>query len=261
MRRFARPWPIQHYPPTQAQAPVSLWMAWALVDPWDYIKYSKEKLLKAGVHVCVINVEKGRNIIPEQVAALFAWNEGKEATFRSILMLAFETANDCGELAFSNSIIFREAAASWVQKGGNFLVQGERVARLGQWPAWFGKTWADGEYCRTDHTCFARPSLSATNGKIVHWCNWYHQAAGAVTRDINVNAAMLKDVPADEILFGTVEGARIHKLGPQTGVLSIDAGRAAVALGKCGQGTVSFFGDVNHEYETVCTIAIVARGH
>ncbi len=41
---------------------------------------------------------------------------------------------------------------------------------------------------------------------------------------------------------------------------SIDEGEVAVALGKCGQGTVSFFGDVNHEDETVRTIAIVGRG-
>jgi hypothetical protein len=35
---------------------------------------------------------------------------------------------------------------------------------------------------------------------------------------------------------------------------------AALALGKCGEGTVSFFGDVNNEDETVRTMAIVARG-
>jgi hypothetical protein len=204
----------------------------------------KAALLNAGVHVCVINVEKGRNI-PEQVAALFAWNEGKEATFRSILMLGFGSGESSRELAFSNSSVFREAAVSWVQKGGNFIVQGERVARCGQWPAWFGKTWTDGEYYTMDHACFAETPSS------LHWCKWYHQAAGAITGDINVKATMLQDVPCDEILFGTVEFSRSHGWAPQ----------AAVALGKCDQGTVSFFGDVNHKGETVRIIAIVARGH
>jgi hypothetical protein len=157
---------------------------------WDYMKLSKAEMVKAGVHVCVINVEKGRNI-PEQAAALFAWNEGKEATFRSILMLGFGSGDSSLELAFSDSSVFQEAAVSWVQKGGNFLVQGERLARCGQWPAWFGKTWKDGDYYRTDHTCFARPSSSATTEEIVHWCKWYHQAAGAITGDINVKASLL----------------------------------------------------------------------
>jgi hypothetical protein len=224
------------------------------------MKLSKAEMLKAGVHVCVINVEKGRNI-PEQAAALFAWNEGKEATFRSILMLGFGSGDSSLELAFSDSSVFQEAAVSWVQKGGNFLVQGERLARCGQWPAWFGKTWKDGDYYRTDHTCFARPSSSATTEEIVHWCKWYHQAAGAITGDINVKASLLKDVPSDEILFGTGEGARSYSLVPHMAGQSIDTDRAVVALGKCGQGTVSFFGDVNHEDETVRIIAIVARGH
>jgi hypothetical protein len=219
---------------------------------------SKKELLNAGVHVCVINVEKGRHIA-EQVASLLAWNEGKEATFRSIFLLGMGSGGDTsGELAFSNADIFRKAAVSWVEKGGNYLVQGERIASCGNWPAWFGKTWKDGDYYRTSHTCFARPSA---DGGIAHWCKWYHKASGAITCDINVKAVMLKDVPADEILFGTGADARSYSLVPHMAGQSIDEGMTTVALGKCGQGTVSFFGDVNHEDETVRTIAIVARGH
>lgn len=224
---------------------------------WDYMKLSKEALLNAGVHVCVIDATKGQNI-PEQVSALFAWNEAKEARIRSILMLGFGSGGCDIEHDFSNSNPFREAAVSWVQKGGNFLVQGERVAGYGQWPQWFGKTWKDGDYYRTDHTCFARPS---SIGEIMHWCKWYHQAAGAITRDINVKATLLKDVPQEEVLFGTVDGAKSYSLVPHMRGQSIGGGSAAVALGKCGEGTVSFFGDVNHQDETVRTIAILARGH
>jgi hypothetical protein len=221
---------------------------------WDCMKRCREELLNAGVHVCVINVEKGRQI-PEQVASLLAWNEGKEASFRSILMLGFGSA-DIPILATSGP--FQEASVSWVEKGGNFVVQGERSAVCGHWPQWFGKTWKDGDYFRTDHTCFALPS---TNGEIMHWCKWYHEAPGAVTKNINVKACMLKNVPADEILFGTDDGARSYSLVPHMAGQSISEGMAAVALGKCGEGTISFFGDVNHEDETVQTIAIVARGY
>ena len=234
---------------------------------WDYMKRSKEELLNAGVHVCVIDATKGRNI-PEQVSALFAWNEAKEARVHSILMLGFGSGGCDIEVACSKSNLFREAAVSWVQKGGNFLVQGERVAGYGQWPQWFDKTWKDGAYYRTDHTRFARPSSATNNdgttnngGEIVHWCKGYHQAAGAITRDINGKATLLKDVPQEEILFGMVDGAKSYSLVPHMSGESIGAGSAAVALGKCGEGTVSFFGGVNHEDETVRTIAILARGH
>jgi hypothetical protein len=72
---------------------------------------------------------------------------------------------------------------------------------------------------------------------------------------------MLKNVPADEILFGTGDGARTYSLVPHMAGGTIEAGLAAVALGKCVEGnTVSFFGDVNYEDETVRTMAIVARG-
>jgi hypothetical protein len=221
---------------------------------WDCMKRCKEELTNAGVHVCVINVEKGGHI-PEQVASLLAFNEGRGKTFRSILMLGFGS-DEIPTLAASD--LFREASISWVKKGGKFLVQGERVAMCGNWPEWFGKTWKDGDYFRTDHTCFALPS---TNGEMVHWCKWYHEAPGAIKQNINVKACMLKNVPADEILFGTGDGARAYSLVPHMAGGSVDAGMAAVALGKCGEGTISFFGDVNHEEETVRTIAIVARGY
>jgi hypothetical protein len=224
---------------------------------WDYMKRSKQELSLAGVHVCVVNAEKGRHI-PEQVASLLAWNEGKEATFRSILILGLGSGDNISHL-FYDSPLFREASVSWVQAGGHFLVQGERTAMCGHWPEWFGKTWKDGDYVRTSHTCFARPS--GANGEIAHWCKWYHEASGAITKDINVKATMLNNVPADEVLFGTDAGARSYSLVPSMRGQSIEEGMVAVALGKCGQGTVSFFGDVNHEDETVRTIAIVARGY
>jgi hypothetical protein len=233
---------------------------WGSESESDYMKCSREELLFLGVHVCVINAGKGRRI-PEQVASLLAWNEGKEATFRSILIVGF--GNLCRNMDLAEGFTvnpFREASVSWVQKGGNFLVQGEKIAEVGQWPAWFGKTWRDGADLGSSLTCFARPSADA-NGEIVHWCKWYHKASGAITKNISAKAFMLQDVPDDEILFGTDPNvcaragsmAELHRK-------SIDQEMAAVAFGKCGEGTVSFFGDVNHEDETVRTIAIIARG-
>jgi hypothetical protein len=135
-------------------------------------------------------------------------------------------------------MLMLKTAAQIQLKAAKLEEEGERAAMCGNWPEWFGKTWKDGDYYRTDHTCFAKPS---PNGEIVHWCKWYHKASRAVTQNINVKACALNNVPADEILFR-------------------DEGMAAVVLDKYGEGTVSFFGDVNHEDETVQTIAIVARG-
>jgi hypothetical protein len=228
----------------------------------EYMKRCREELLNAGVHVCVINAEEGHHMIPEQVASLLALNEGKEATFRSILILGFGSGGGDMDLAegFIDSHPFREASISWVEKGGNLLVQGEQIAACGQWPTWFGKTWKESGYCRTNHTCYALPSAGA-NEDIVHWCKWYHKASGAITKNISVKAVMLERVPADEILFGTDPDVG-SRPGSMAAYLreSADGDMAAVALGKCGEGTVSFFGDVNHEDETVRTIAIVARG-
>jgi hypothetical protein len=222
----------------------------------------REELLLAGVHVCVINEEDESDRIPQQVASLLAWNEGKEATFRSILILGLGSGGGDMDLAadFICSRPFRDASVSWVQKGGNLLVQGEQIAECGQWPTWFGKTWKDSGYCRTNLKCFAQPS-AGSNGDIVHWCKWYHKASGAITKNISVKAVMLERVPADEILFGPDPDVG-SRPGSMSAYLreSADGEMAAVALGKFGEGTVSFFGDVNHEDETVRTIAIVARG-
>jgi hypothetical protein len=194
---------------------------------------------------------KGRDKIVPQVASLL--RHPNEA-FQSLLMLGWGGGDDPVEKKFADSVEFRSAAQSWCSQGGRFIVQGERT-RVHKWPTWFNKEWTDGSYYRTDHKC------TAVGEDATHWCQWYKTARGAVTSTYNVKACMLQDVAADEVLFGTTEESSSYSLVPHMRGVPIDTGLAAVAFGRYGEkGTVSFFGDVNFEDETLQIMSVIARG-
>lgn len=229
----------------------------------------RDELLRLGIPVASFDVEKGARI-PEQVASLLVEhgerlkkkddseqgnNDG--VIYKTVIMLGWGAGSDEMALAFGRNANFEAAAKAFTKAGGNFLVQGERIKLCcGDWPAWFDKSWTDGSYFRTDHTCFAVPKA----GQIQHWCKWYHKAKGALLGNLNVKACMVEGVPADEVLFGTEEGARSYSLVPGFGGQEISAGSAAFAWGKYGEGTVCFFGDVNFEEGTIRTVGVIVRG-
>mmetsp|Transcript_28486 Transcript_28486/g.61051 ORF Transcript_28486/g.61051 Transcript_28486/m.61051 type:complete len:299 (+) Transcript_28486:62-958(+) len=216
---------------------------------WNYMKGAKRELLAAGVNVVVVDATRGRKI-PEQVASYL----GCEAAPAALLVLGWGSAD--GDAQFHSSEKFRSVATNWCQKGGRFMVQGERIARVGNWPSWFNKRWTDSSYFRTDHKCYADGS-DAVNGQ----SDWYKLAKGAITSRYNVKACMIKNVEPVDILFGAEEGASSYSLVPGFGGQSIGKEEVAIALGAFGQGTVSFFGDVNYEDSTLKIMAIVARGY
>jgi hypothetical protein len=223
----------------------------------DYMKGARRALLNAGANVAVIDATKGAKI-PEQVAAML---DCKDAAPSSLIMLGWGSGDSQSELDFAASNVFRAAATRWCRAGGRFMVQGERVALAGNWPSWFDKSWSSSDYFRTDHKCFAADESNATNSvQQKHWCEWYKEAKGAVTSGYNVKACMLKDVELEDILFGTEEGAASYSLVPGFGGQSIGAGQVAIAFSRFEAGTVSFFGDVNYEDETLKIMAILARG-
>jgi len=218
---------------------------------WDYMKGARRELLDAGVHVMVVDATKGSKI-PEQVASLLL--SKNKAPPDAIIMLGWGAGGTDIEEEFATNSTFREAAKSWCRAGGRFIVQGERVGMFGDWPMWFDKAWKNGEYVRTDHRCFA------AGPDAVHWWNEYANAKGAVTSTYNVKACMITDVEPADVLFGTADNAASYSLVPSMQGRSIGSGQVAIAVSQYGEGTVSFFGDVNFEDETLQIMAIVARG-
>lgn len=71
---------------------------------------------------------------------------------------------------------------------------------------------------------------------------------------------MLKNVDPKDNLFGTSSESRSYSLVPMMAGQDIDEGLCAIAVGKCGEGSVSFFGDVNAEDDTCNIMSIIARG-
>ena len=63
------------------------------------------------------------------------------------------------------------------------------------------------------------------------------------------------------VLFGAQEGARSYSLVPGFGGVEIDESNTAVAFARYGEGTVSYFGDVNHEQETLEIMSVIAMGN
>jgi hypothetical protein len=212
---------------------------------------AREQLLRSGMDVVHINGGKGGPNISVQVASLL----GSEIKPGALIFFGFGSGGDESDSHFYNGSHFKEALKSWCAGGGRFIVQGEGTRRTGNWPSWFDKNWKDCDYFRTDHKCFA-VGPNATN-----WCEWYKNSMGAVLSTYNVKACMLENVDAEEILFGTMEDSQSYSLVPGFGGQNIGGGKTAVAFGKFGSGTVSFFGDVNHETDTLKIMAVIARGN
>lgn len=169
-------------------------------------------------------------------------------------MLGLGSGDVDAEWEFARDVHFRKRLVAWVERGGRLIVQGERSDMFGNWPAWFGKKLECSDYRRTTHVCRAEEEGGA------HWCVWYSGAEGAVTTEINVKAVMMKDVDAEEVLFGTTSSSVSHSLVPSMAGLALGAGLAAtVAFGKVGEGSVGFFGDVNAEKDTCAILAVIAR--
>ena len=223
---------------------------------WDYMKNARREMLDAGVNVIVIDVYKcgdptndddARAI--EQVIALLETNN---ETLRpdSMLMLGWGGGEREYAGAFARHEQFQETVTRWCRHGGRFMVQGEG-AIVREWAGWFDKEWSKSCYYRTDHKCGA-------DGP--QWCTWYKSAPGAITGRYNVKAVMLKGVSATDALFSTTEESSSYSLVPIMRGQPIGAGHTAIALAEYGSGTVSFFGDVNHEDSTVRIMAVIARG-
>lgn len=208
------------------------------LGPGEFYAQNVQKALQcAGVEVAVVNVLKGSKV-PEQVGSILSEVE----KFSSCIILGWGSGGCAIEKEFGNSNIFRDKIVSWVNSGGRFIVQGERPQGYGNWPEWFGKTWESSDYYRTDYAC---------NGKSendIHWCKWYHKAKGAITTTrYNAKAVIISGVAPEDNLFNDIDD-------------DIDEGQSAVAVGKYGEGSVSFFGDVNAEKKTCDIMAIIARG-
>ena len=71
---------------------------------------------------------------------------------------------------------------------------------------------------------------------------------------------MLMNVAPEDNLFSTLDETKSYSLVPMMSGQDIEGGQSAIALGKCVDGSVSFFGDVNAEDETCDIMAVIARG-
>ena len=215
-----------------------------------YTQNVQQALRGAGVKFATVNVYKGSGL-PAQVGSALR----EVDRFTSCIVLGWGSGGCDIEKEFGNSEEFKELIVPWVQKGGRLIVQGENCQYYGNWPEWFGKTWTSSDYYRTDHICHGK------NNNDLHWCKWYHKARGALTTSrYNVKAVMLKDVDPEDNLFGTSSESRSYSLVPMMAGQDIDEGLCAIAVGKCGEGSVSFFGDVNAEDDTCNIMSIIARG-
>lgn len=202
-----------------------------------YAEKVQKALHNAQVEVAVVNILKGSKVTEqiisilsevESISSFIALGWGSHASgFESMLQAMIQTP--------LSSQDFGEAIVPWVNKGGRFIVQGVNPNNFSDWPKKFGKSWKGSGFSRSDYVC---------NGKSdddTHWCKWYHKAAGAITTaSYNAKAALI----SEDNLFQDIETSE-----------------SAIALAKYGEGSISFFGDVNSEDETCDIMAIIARGN
>jgi len=233
---------------------------------WDDTLRSREQLLLCGMDVIYINGTKGGATLPAQVASLLLQSSSKTTPPNALLFWGFGSGGDgVSDQKFYESSHFKAAVISWCANGGRFIVQGERTRMMGNWPMWFDKQWKDSDYYRTDHKCFAvsaaeNDDMADVTAAHHHWCKWYKDSDGAVVTTYNVKACMLENVDPTEVLFGTTDDSQSYSLVPHMSGHKIEKGKTAVAFGKYGSGTVSFFGDVNHEHATIQIMTVIARG-
>lgn len=67
-------------------------------------------------------------------------------------------------------------------------------------------------------------------------------------------------VAPDDVLFGASSESQSQSLVPAVTGLDIEEEICTIALGKFGDESISFFGDVNAEEDTCATLAIIACG-
>ena len=212
-----------------------------------YTKGAQAALARAGVKVATVDVTKKPGLF-DQVGHVLS----EAGRFSSCVVLNLGAEQIDAEKEFAANMNFRQKLCAWVKRGGRLIIRSERS--VGNWPEWFGKTWEHNDYRRTTHECRGKSRDD------VHWCKWYPEAEGAVTTSINVKAVMMTCVPTEEILFGTSSSSVSHSLVPFMAGEELEEGLVAVALGKFGEGLVSFFGDVNAEAPTCAIMAVIARG-
>lgn len=209
----------------------------------------------------VVHLDDGF-VTPPQIA-----NALEKGNFSACIILGWGSGDDIEiGLNFANSDAFQTNLVKWVAQGGRLMVQGERISHAaGDWPEWFGLNWKSSDCCRTTH-------LLNSN----HWAaagEWFHQEAphaatggadapstSSISSSMDVKACLVNGVAPHDNLFGTIDGAVTHSLGPGMGGKPVAAGQSAFTLAKYGEGTVSYFGDVNAEAVTIETVAIVAKG-
>eukprot|EP00752_Nemacystus_decipiens_P018234 g16362.t1 len=212
-----------------------------------YTKGAQAALARAGAKVATVDVTKKPGLF-HQVGHVLS----EAGRFTACIVLNLGADDIEAEEEFAANMNFRQKLCAWVERGGRLIIRSERA--IGNWPEWFGKTWKHDDYRRTTHECRAKFRDD------VHWCKWYPEAKGAITTTINVKAVMMACVPAEEVLFGTTSSSVSHSLVPTMRGLKVAEGLAAVALGKFGEGLVSFFGDVNAEKTTCKIMAVIACG-
>jgi hypothetical protein len=192
------------------------------------------------VPVSVVHLDDGF-ITPQQIATAL-----EKGNFSACIILGWGSGDEDVGLDFANSQVFQNGIVSWVKKGGRLIVQGERISHAaGDWPAWFGWNWKSSDYCRTIHA--------------LNTSHWFQEAA-ATHPTMDVKACLVTNVEPQDNLYGSPDGAVTHSLGPGFGGNAVRAGQSAFTLAKYGDGTVSYFGDVNAERVTVETVGIIAKG-
>jgi len=234
----------------------------------DDMTRARAQLLKCGIDVAVVDVTKCKGYFVRQLASLLHMQppQRDECPFYPTAILVLGWGSGGIPQEWNENKDFQDAIQQWVRNEGNFLVQGERVRMCDDWPtSWFDKPWKDGDFLRTDHKCFA------AGPDATHWASdWFQERYVNVGNDeeskknrlnYNVHACMLKDVPPHETLYGSMDDDASHFVVPEMAGVPIGSGSVAVAYGKYGQGTVSFFGDVNYEEQTLELMAVIAKGN
>mmetsp|Transcript_35393 Transcript_35393/g.62131 ORF Transcript_35393/g.62131 Transcript_35393/m.62131 type:complete len:85 (+) Transcript_35393:276-530(+) len=77
---------------------------------------------------------------------------------------------------------------------------------------------------------------------------------------MDVKASLVKHVEPQDNLYGPPDGAVTLSSVPGYCGKVVSAGQSAFTLAKYGDGTVSYFGDVNAEKVTIETVGIIATG-
>jgi hypothetical protein len=182
-------------------------------------------------------------VTPQQIATAL-----EKGNFSACIILGWGSGDEDVGLDFASSQVFREGLVSWVKQGGRLMVQGERISHAaGDWPAWFGFHWKSCDYCRTTH--------------VLNTNHWFQKAAATLTHPtMDVKACLVNHVEPQDNLYGPPDGAVTHSLAPGFGGNAVSAGQSAFTLAKYGDGTVSYFGDVNAEQVTIDTVGIIATG-